>query len=76
MSDGQIRKPDKDFTKEVDKRLPEAEELAKVLSQLSIARMRVDCIADQCSSSYREAYCTRKANETGTLESFSGLIHC
>ena len=30
MSDGQILKPDKDFSKEVDKQLPEAEELAKV----------------------------------------------
>ena len=30
MSDGQIFKPDKDFTKEVDKQLPEAQELAKV----------------------------------------------
>lgn len=30
MSDGQILKPDKDFTKEVDKQLPEAQELAKV----------------------------------------------
>lgn len=30
MSDGQIFKPDKDFTKEVDKQLPEAQELARV----------------------------------------------
>jgi hypothetical protein len=30
MSDGQILKPDKDFSKEVDKQIPEAEELAKV----------------------------------------------
>ena len=30
MSDGQMLKPDKDFTKEVDKQLPEAQELAKV----------------------------------------------
>lgn len=30
MSEGQIRKPDKDFSKEVDKQIPEAEELAKV----------------------------------------------
>jgi 26S proteasome regulatory subunit N5 len=33
MSDGQILKPDKDFSKEVDKQLPEAEELAKVYSR-------------------------------------------
>ena len=30
MSDGRIFKPDKDFTKEVDKQLPEAQGLAKV----------------------------------------------
>ena len=31
MSEGQLFKPDKDFTKEVDKQLPEAQELAKVI---------------------------------------------
>ena len=30
MSEGQILKPDKDFSKEVDKQLPEAEKLAQV----------------------------------------------
>jgi len=30
MSSGQVLKADKDFTKEVDKLLPEAQELAKV----------------------------------------------
>jgi hypothetical protein len=30
MSDGQVLKPDKDFSKEVDKQLPEAEQLAQV----------------------------------------------
>lgn len=30
MAEEQIRKPDKDFSKEVDKQLPEAEELAQV----------------------------------------------
>jgi len=30
MSDGNIFKPDKDYTKDADKILPEAEELAKV----------------------------------------------
>ena len=30
MSEGQILKPDKDFSKEVDKQLPEAEALAQV----------------------------------------------
>ena len=38
MSDGQLFKPEKDFTKEVDKQIPEAQELAKVRSdyQLSV----------------------------------------
>jgi hypothetical protein len=30
MSEGKILKPDKDFSKEVDKQLPEAEQLAQV----------------------------------------------
>ena len=30
MADGQLFKPDKDFTKEADKVIPEAQELAKV----------------------------------------------
>ena len=30
MSDGILRKPDKDFTKEVDEQIPKAQELAKV----------------------------------------------
>jgi 26S proteasome regulatory subunit N5 len=30
MSDGQVLKPDKDFSKEVDKQIPEAELLAQV----------------------------------------------
>lgn len=30
MADGRIFKPDKDFTKEADKKIPEAQELAKV----------------------------------------------
>ena len=36
MSEGQIRKPDKDFSKEVDKQIPEAEELAKVYWQINL----------------------------------------
>ena len=34
MADGQLFKPEKDFTKEVDKLIPEAEELAKVFPSL------------------------------------------
>ncbi|RAL62144.1 hypothetical protein DID88_002628 [Monilinia fructigena] len=39
MSDGQIRKPDKDFSKEVDKQLPEAEQLAQQNVQGAIEKL-------------------------------------
>ena len=44
MADGQLFKPEKDYTKEVDKQLPEAEELAKVDRESSCysLRMRAD----------------------------------
>ena len=50
-------KPDKDFSKEVDKQLPEAEQLAKVLS------FCLDMIADSTltSSSDRPESCHREA---------------
>lgn len=31
MADGQLFKPEKDYTKDADKQIPEAEELAKVV---------------------------------------------
>lgn len=34
MADGQLFKPEKDFTKEADKQIPEAQELAKVMIQV------------------------------------------
>jgi hypothetical protein len=34
MSDGRILKPDKDFTTEADKQIPEAQELAKVTASM------------------------------------------
>lgn len=40
MSDGRILKPDKDFSKEADKQIPEAEELANVI--LPVYRL-VEC---------------------------------
>jgi len=36
MSDVQVLKPDKDFSKDVDKQLPEAQELAKVCPKAAI----------------------------------------
>lgn len=41
MSDGQLFKPDKDFSKEVDKLLPEAEELSKV-----VIITLIDCVQE------------------------------
>ncbi len=32
MADGQLFKPEKDYTKEADKQIPEAQELAKVVN--------------------------------------------
>lgn len=36
MSDGTLFKPEKDFTKDVDKQIPEAEALAKVCQILAV----------------------------------------
>jgi hypothetical protein len=38
MSDGNIFKPDKDFTKEADKIIPEAQEIAKVSTVLPLTQ--------------------------------------
>lgn len=35
MPDGRILKPDKDFSKEADKHIPDAQELAKVVHLIS-----------------------------------------
>lgn len=39
MADGQLFKPEKDYTKEVDKQLPEAEELAKDNVQAALEKL-------------------------------------
>lgn len=38
MADGQLFKPDKDFTKEADRIIPEAQELAKVARYTTFAK--------------------------------------
>ena len=43
MADGQLFKPDKDFSKEADKLIPEAQELAKVC--IAFGRMRSTAFA-------------------------------
>lgn len=67
MSDGRIVKPDKDYTKEADKQIPEAQELAKVAYYTVFHCEYVQSnFLGQCTRSYREASCSGKADETGT----------
>ena len=67
MADGQLFKPEKDFTKEVDKQLPEAEELAKVLVTCIIDEISLTMAAiEQCTVRDRKALDTGEANQTGT----------
>ena len=68
MSDGQVLKPDKDFSKEVDKQLPEAESLALVFYfDLTVFALKADTspLADKCARSYREAHGVRETDQTG-----------
>ena len=39
MADGQLFKPEKDYTKEADKQIPEAEQLAKDNVQAAIEKL-------------------------------------
>ena len=39
MADGQLFKPEKDYTKDVDKQIPEAEELAKDNVQAALEKL-------------------------------------
>ena len=57
MADGQLFKPEKDYTKEADKQIPEAEELAKVLMALCLTEdlSLTQRATEQCPSSDREA---------------------
>jgi hypothetical protein len=43
MSEGRIVKPDKDFSKDVDTQIPEAEQLAKVILAIMATRCNTDC---------------------------------
>ena len=40
MADGQLFKPEKDYTKDVDKQIPEAEDLAKVWTVWTVFELR------------------------------------
>ena len=78
MADGQLFKPEKDFTKEVDKQLPEAEELAKVLVACIIDGISLTIAAlEQCSLRDRKALDVGEANTTGTaLQALRSLVEC
>jgi hypothetical protein len=70
MSEGQILKPDKDFSKEVDKQLPEAEQLAQVHENdtpVYTDLAEADSNAEKCPSCHREAHSVGEANKTGEL---------
>jgi hypothetical protein len=55
MSDGRL-KADRDFTKEVDKAIPEAQDLAKVArSRVRTTNSLANLIAEQRPRCYREA---------------------
>ena len=55
MADGQLFKPEKDFTKDVDKQLPEAEETAKVHpNSLNIDGLPLS-FTERCSIRHRKA---------------------
>ena len=62
MSDGRILKPDKDYTTDVDKQIPEAQELAKV-SQISAPVPAVLAII----------ICLLQDNLQAAIEKLSGL---
>ena len=68
MADGQLFKPEKDYTKEADKQIPEAEELAKVGQvNKTVVEFANSRFLEQCSVSDREAFVIGKTDATGTI---------
>ena len=59
MADGQLFKPEKDYTKEADKQIPEAQELAKVKEAFCLTESisLTELLTEQCASSTGEAVC-------------------
>ena len=47
MADGQLFKPEKDYTKDVDKQIPEAEELAQVTLSMKPKHYRILTLASR-----------------------------
>lgn len=56
MSEGQVLKPEKDFSKETDKVIPEAQELAKVLPGTSAALLQLTATARATSKVPSRSY--------------------
>lgn len=79
MSEGGLLKPEKDFSKEVDAQLPEAEKLAKVgewmrallprqrgADAAQVTELLTDASTDQHPGRHREARGAREADPSGT----------
>lgn len=63
MAEGRIIKPDKDFTKETDKQIPEAQELAKVRQPLlKSSGLLTTFPVEELEFSDRKALAAGKAN--------------
>jgi hypothetical protein len=54
MSDGTLFKPDKDFSKDADKILPEAESLAKVMVKQNASEPQADFWIGRPAEGYRQ----------------------
>lgn len=69
MADGQLFKPEKDYTAEADRQILEAQELAKVAHRRRRLYSSVanTCESGQCSSRIREALSPGKAYTPGEL---------
>ncbi len=67
MSDGTLFKPDKDFSKDADKILPEAESLAKVMFKDTASGLDADFWLGRPAEGYRQNPRARETSQTGML---------
>lgn len=65
MSKSGLLKPDRDFTKEVDKQIPEAQELANVTASWKTTLGHANMKIEQCPSSDRQTHDTRETDTSG-----------
>lgn len=71
MSEGELLKPEKDFTKETDEQLSEAEKLAKVRrwpQRQRVQSQTTKCSTDQPSRCCREAHGARETDPTSKYD--------